>query len=255
MKLTGKLTGKVAAITGGAGGIGQACGERFAAEGAQVVLFDIDAAKAEATAEAISPAGRGEALDVRNAQAVEAAMRRIVATEGRLDILVASAAVPLVKPVLDIEPGDWDRVIGTNLTGLFYCSQRAARIMAEQGDGRIVHISSVNGLRAITGRGAYSVAKGGVEMLTKIMAAELGGAGITVNGVAPAPVDTPMIKKMHGPETRAQWYRVLPIERYATPEEVAAAALFLVSDDARYITGHTLAVDGGFLATGLLMDR
>jgi NAD(P)-dependent dehydrogenase (short-subunit alcohol dehydrogenase family) len=126
--------------------------------------------------------------------------------------------------------------------------------MAERGAGSIIHISSVNGLRAITGRGAYTVAKGGVEMLTKIMAAELGGSGITVNGVAPAPVDTPMIKKMHGPETRAQWYRVLPIKRYATPGEVAAAALFLASGEARYITGHTLAVDGGFSAAGLLMD-
>ena len=249
------LTGKVAAITGGAGGIGQACGQRFATEGARVVLFDVDAAKTEAAAKAIGPSARGEALDVRDPEAVEAAMRRIAATEGRLDILVASAAVPLIKPVLDTEPEDWDRVISTNLTGLFYCSQRAARIMAEQGEGRIVHISSVNGLRAITGRGAYAVAKGGVEMLTKIMAAELGDAGITVNGIAPAPVDTPMIKEMHGPETRAHWYRALPIKRYATPEEVAAAALFLVSDEARYITGHTLAVDGGFSAAGLLMDR
>jgi 3-oxoacyl-[acyl-carrier protein] reductase len=249
-----KLTGKVAAITGGAGGIGQACGQRFAAEDARVVLFDIDAAKADAAARAIGPTAHGEALDVRDPEAVEAAMRRVAATEGSLDILVASAAVPFVKPILEIEPGDWDRVIDTNLSGLFYCSQRAARIMAEQGAGSIIHVSSVNGLRAITGRGAYTVAKGGVEMLTKIMAAELGGAGITVNDVAPAPVDTSMIQEMHGPETRAQWYRVLPIKRYATPEEGAAAALFLVSDEARYITGHTLAVDGGFSAAGLLMD-
>ena len=249
-----KLTGKVAAITGGAGGIGQACGQRFAAEGARVVLFDIDAAKADAAARAIGPTARGEALDVRDPEAVEAAMRRVAATEGSLDILVASTAVPFVKSILEVEPGDRGRVIDTNLNGLFYCSQRAARIMAEQGAGSIIHVSSVNGLRAITGRGAYTVAKGGVEMLTKIMAAELGGAGITVNGVAPAPVDTPMIQEMHGPETRTQWYRVLPIKRYATPEEVAAAALFLVSDEARYITGHTLAVDGGFSAAGLLMD-
>ncbi len=249
-----KLTGKVAAITGGGGGVGHACGQRFAAEGAKVVLFDIDADKASAAAKDIGPTARGEALDVRDPDAVEAAMRRILATEGRLDILVASAAIPLVKPVLDTEPGDWDKVIGTNLTGLFYCSQRAARIMAEQGSGSIVHISSVNGLRAITGRGAYAVAKGGVEMLTKIMAAELGQQGITVNGIAPAPVDTPMIKEMHGPDTRAHWYRALPIKRYAEPQEVAAAALFLVSDEARYITGHTLAVDGGFGAAGLLMD-
>lgn len=181
-------------------------------------------------------------------------MRSVLATEGRLDILVASAAVPFVKPVLDTEPDDWSRVIGTNLTGLFYCSQSAARIMAESGGGSIVHISSVNGIRAITGRGAYAVAKGGVEMLTKVMAAELAAKGITVNSIAPAPVDTDMIKEMHGPQTRAEWHRVLPIKRYAAPEEVAAAALFLVSDEARYVTGHTLAVDGGFSASGLLME-
>jgi 3-oxoacyl-[acyl-carrier protein] reductase len=249
-----KLNGKVATITGGGGGVGQACGERFAAEGAKVILFDIDAKKAEAAAQAIGAAARGEALDVCDPQAVESAMRGVVASEGRIDILVASAAIPLVKPILETEPEDWDRVIRTNLSGLFHCSQRAARIMAAQGGGSIVHISSVNGLRAITGRGAYAAAKGGVEMLTKVMAAELDQLGITVNGIAPAPVDTPMIKQMHGPETRAHWYRVLPIKRYATPDEVAAAALFLTSDEAYYITGHILAVDGGFQAAGLLMD-
>ena len=126
--------------------------------------------------------------------------------------------------------------------------------MQDHGGGRIINISSVNGQRAITGRGAYTVAKGGVEMLTRIMAAELGESGITVNSIAPSPVDTPMIKKMHTESTRADWHRVLPIKRYARPEEIAHAALFLAADDSAYITGHTLNVDGGFNAAGLLLD-
>lgn len=249
-----KLANRVAAITGGASGIGLACAEAFVREGARVVLLDVNADTLKTAAGDLGTMARGEVLDVSDPAAVSRAFRRLVETEGRLDILVASAAVPLVKPVLEIEAADWQRVIGINLTGLFYCSQAAARIMVAQGDGRIVHMSSVNGIRAITGRGAYSVAKGGVEMLTKMMAAELGGFGVTVNSVAPAPVDTPMIQQMHGPQTRAQWHRVLPIKRYATPAEIASATLFLVSDEARYITGHTLPVDGGFSAAGLLME-
>ena len=249
-----KLANKVAAITGGASGIGLACADAFVREGAKVVLLDVDAAKLNKATEDLGANARGEVLDVSDHDAVASAFKRIVENEGRLDILVASAAVPLVKPVLEIGAAEWQRVIDINLSGLFYCSQAAARIMVAQGDGRIVHMSSVNGIRAITGRGAYSVAKGGVEMLTKMMAVELGASGVTVNSVAPAPVDTPMIKQMHGPQTRAQWHRVLPIKRYAAPDEIAAATLFLVSDDARYITGHTLPVDGGFSAAGLLLE-
>ncbi|MDC0738072.1 SDR family NAD(P)-dependent oxidoreductase [Cognatishimia sp. SS12] len=249
-----KLSNKVAAITGGASGIGLSCAQAFLEEGARVVIFDVNEDNLNAALATLGENARGEVLNVGDAEAVTAAFDKITQVEGRLDILVASAAVPLVKPIIEIEPDEWQRVIDVNLTGLFYCSKAAAKIMVAQGDGRIVHMSSVNGIRAITGRGAYSVAKGGVEMLTKMMAAELGGAGITVNSVAPAPVDTPMIKQMHGPDTRAKWHGVLPIKRYATPSEVASATLFLVSDEARYITGHTLPVDGGFSAAGLLME-
>ncbi len=126
--------------------------------------------------------------------------------------------------------------------------------MVDTGGGRIINLASVNGQRAITGRGAYTAAKGGVIMLTRIMAAELGPENITVNAIAPGPVDTPMVKEMHTASTREAWYRALPIKRYAKPYDVANATLFLASSEANYITGHILNVDGGFDATGLLFE-
>ena len=248
-----RFEGKVAAVTGGGSGIGRATAEALAAEGARVAVLDIDGDSAAATAEAIGPAALAAALDVTHAEAVAAAMDWVAATAGGFDILVTSAAIALNAPILETDAADWRRVIETNLTGTFLASRAAGRIMAAAGAGRIVHVSSVNGLRAVTGRGAYAAAKGGVEMLTKVMAAELGPLGVTVNAVAPAPVETPMIAEMHGPETREAWHRVLPIKRYGDPLEVAAAILFLASDEAAYINGHTMAVDGGFMAAGLLM--
>lgn len=252
------LDNKSTIVTGGASGVGKAIAERFAAEGARVTVADINEQGVADVVESIRSRG-GVALpfvlDVSDSGQVNKMIEMGAERHTGLDVMVNSAAIAQVQKVLDTTIDDWNALLAINLTGVFLCAQAAARLMqARGGGGRIINISSVNGQRAITGRGVYSVAKGGVEMLTKIMAAELGESGITVNSIAPAPVDTPMIKKMHSESTRAEWHRVLPIKRYAQPGEVAHAAVFLASDESGYITGHTLNVDGGFNAAGLLLD-
>ena len=252
------LENKSTIVTGGASGVGKSIAERFAREGARVTVADINEQGVEQVVASIRSQG-GIAipfvLDVSDPDAVNAMIEEVADQHSGLDVIVNSAAIARVQKMLDITIDDWNELLAINLTGVFLCAQAAARFMqVHGGGGRIINISSVNGQRAITGRGTYTVAKGGVEMLTKIMAAELGEYGITVNSIAPAPVDTPMIKKMHDATTRAQWHRVLPIKRYAQPEEVAHAAVFLASDESGYITGHTLNVDGGFNAAGLLLD-
>ena len=244
-------------VTGGASGIGRAIAEQFAQEGATVIVADIDRESTQDTVEAISARG-GRALpvnvDVSNPKSVQEMIDTTVDANGRLDVIVNSAAVPSVSKIIDISFETWNKVLSINLTGTFLCAQAAARCMVDAGGGRIINLASVNGQRAITGRGAYTAAKGGVIMLTRIMAAELGPENITVNAIAPGPVDTPMVKEMHTASTREAWYRALPIKRYAQPGEVANATLFLASSEAGYITGHILNVDGGFDATGLLFE-
>ena len=253
-----RLKDKVALVTGGGSGIGKAIAERFAVEGAKLVLADINGDNAAEVAAEIKTSGgqaSSVAIDVRDQSAVENMIDDIVETQGGIDILINSAAVPQVCPILEMPLEDWKRVIDINLTGTFVTAQAAARAMVKAGTaGRIVNLSSVNGQRAITGRGAYTAAKGGVTMLTLIMAAELGPANVTVNAIAPGPVDTPMVRKMHDAATREAWHNHLPIKRYASPEDVANAALFLASDESGYITGHILNVDGGFNAAGMLFD-
>jgi NAD(P)-dependent dehydrogenase (short-subunit alcohol dehydrogenase family) len=249
-----RLQGRIAAITGGALGIGRATARLFAAEGAAVAVGDIDAAGAEAVAkEIVGRGGRAIAVgvDVGDAGQVQAYVDRVAAEFGRLDIMFANAGIAHSAPFLEHPEAQWHRVLRVNLTGVFLCCQIAARRMVAQGGGgRIITTASINGFRGVENLVGYNAAKAGVIELTKTMAVELAKHRVAVNAIAPAQIDTRLTQTLPE-EARQRRVARIPMGRFGEVDEVARAALFLASDDATFVTGHTLAVDGGYLAGGL----
>lgn len=239
------LSGKVALITGGLSGIGAAIAARFAAEGALVVAGDITATPTSLADAAIAPLK----LDVASPESCTAAVAAIVDWHGGLDLLVNCAGIARDLPFLETPVEVFDQTIAVNLRGTFLIGQACARAMPP--GSAIVNITSVSGLRGNVGRTAYGASKGGVVTLSQVMAVELAERGIRVNVIAPGPIDTPLVAAVHDAAIREIWHQAVPLRRYGTPEDIAGAALFLCGPDAGYVTGHVLAVDGGFLAAGI----
>jgi NAD(P)-dependent dehydrogenase (short-subunit alcohol dehydrogenase family) len=243
------FAGRVALVTGAGSGIGRATARLFAERGGAVVAADVNQGAAEETAALIrARGGRAEAAgcDVTRAEDVEAALQLARRAFGRLDVLVNCAGILRVAPLEQTSEKEWAEVLDVNLTGAFLQTRAALRALREQGGGAIVHIASRAALRAKEGHGAYSAAKAGILQLTQMAAVEGAPHGIRVNCVCPGLIDTPMTRGGYDMgEAIEGWVRVCPLRRPGTPEDVAKAMLFLASDDAAFITGVALPVDGG----------
>jgi NAD(P)-dependent dehydrogenase (short-subunit alcohol dehydrogenase family) len=250
------LENQVAIVTGGGQGIGKAIALRCAGEGADIAVFDVNAAGAQATRREIVDAGRRalvKVVDVSEPEAVRKAVDEVVEQFGRLDVLVNNAGIEKRAGFLEITPEDWHRQLDVNLSGTFYCAQAAAREMSKRGYGRIVNISSVAGLIGPIDLAAYGTAKAGIVGLTRAAALDLADYGITVNAIAPGPIETELMLGAWTAEALRERPQHGAIARFGTVEEVAHTALFLASPDSGFITGTTLSVDGGAVAAGAYM--
>ena len=244
----GRLAGRVALVTGGGRGLGRAVAERYVREGANVAVADIDGQLARDAAAALGASGLGLQCDVARADDVERAFDACLERFGRIDILVNNAAVvkPAVKHFLEIDEATWDLVVDVNLKGHFLCTARAARHMVEQGAGVIINTSSGGATRAHRGMVAYDAAKGGVEAFTRAVALDLAPYGVRVVCIVPGLMETSDTGEAATARARAT-AETVPLGRQGTGADIAGAAVFLAGEDAAYLTGSCIYVDGGVL--------
>src|SRR5438874_8973726 len=250
------LAGQVALVTGAGQGIGKAIALRFAHEGADIAVLDVNEETAEETAGQVRAAGRGahvETADVGDPDAIAAGVQSVVEELGRLDVLVNNAGIEKRAAFLELDPADWRRQLEVNLSGTFYCSQAAAREMAKHRYGRIVNISSVAGLIGPIDLAAYGAAKAGLVGLPRAAALDLADYGITVNAIAPGPIETELMLGVWTAEALKERPQHGAIARFGTVDEIAHTALFLASPESGFITGITISVDGGAVSSGAYM--
>jgi 3-oxoacyl-[acyl-carrier protein] reductase len=243
-----KLTGKVAIVTGAGRGIGEAIALALSKEGAHVVVSDVDVQLSKKTSDEITSQG-SESLavkaDVSSRIEVKDLFKRTVERFGRVDILVNNAGIFSRTPILEISEAEWDKVVDVNLKGTFLCCQEALPVMMKQRYGRIVNMASLAGKRGgVTSSVDYASSKGGVIALTRALAKFSAPHNVLVNAIAAANIDTEMLQA-YDPETREKQLHDIPLRRFGRPEEVAQAVVFLVSDDAGYIVGETININGG----------
>jgi NAD(P)-dependent dehydrogenase (short-subunit alcohol dehydrogenase family) len=246
-----RLDGKRAIVTGGAGGIGGAIAKRFAAAGALIMIADLNADKASATAAALGKGHVATGVDVASLDSVNAMVAQTERALGGVDILVHSAGVAMLRDVLEVDPADWKRVIDINLMGTYYACLAVARSMvARKAGGSLITIASAAAARPSLGATAYGASKGGVVTLTKGLAVDLASRNIRVNSIAPGPIETEMARGEHRSETRIMFEKMIPMHRYGRADELASAALFLASDESSYVSGSIVTVDGAYSGAG-----
>jgi 3-oxoacyl-[acyl-carrier protein] reductase len=244
-----RLEGKVALITGGARGIGQAIALTFAREGADIVVADVNLEMAQKTALEIQDLGRKAMaleMDVTNYEKVEEGINKILDKMGKVDILVNNAGITKDNLVMRMSQADWDAVINVNLKGTFNCIKAVSRPMIKQRSGRIISIASIIGLMGNPGQANYAASKAGIIALTKTVAKELASRNVNANAVAPGFIQTEMTAKLPE-EIKKKMLEAIPLAKLGTPQDVANICLFLASDEASYITGQVITIDGGMV--------
>ena len=246
------MTGAIL-VTGGASGIGRAVVEAVLAEGWRAVVLDLPGATLDGARAAFDPGQvRCSGVDVSDEAAVTAEIAAIERAFAPLGGVVNSAGIARDQAMLATGTDDFRRIFEVNVIGSFVVAREAARVMRGRG-GAIVNVASVSGIKGNEGRVAYGASKGAVIAMSRVMAVELAPLGIRVNVIAPGPIETPMVREVHNQQVRDTWMGSVPMRRYGTPEEVAAAAVFLLDGGkSGYVTGHTLCVDGGFTIAGIL---